>query len=363
MSKRDLIRLVILGFFIGLNIILGAYFLVTVVGTGRLPAGLSSVLELIADTTGIKIDQPQVESTSIPGFHEDIVADIEAAGVVNLVNQIRTEANLQEVGYSIALTAVATNLAEVLIDTDLASQSEAELDAQLENVLQQENYAYQRVIQAVVSGPTTMIDLEARWIKNKVVDLLTNAGVSQIGVSTQVVEKDGRMVGLTVVLLAEPLAQRAAQTPTTAKIDIPTALEISNQAVFTALNQYRADHGVHQLVENNLLCQYAEKRVQDLIAYGGLDNHQGFQTDFADLESLPDSIKQYSGGRIGENLAHQYCRNMTTNDSFVAQTGAALIEWCFDSSTKGHREAQLDSTFNNVCVRHGENMYVVIFGE
>ncbi|MBP9820298.1 hypothetical protein KBC79_06225, partial [Candidatus Woesebacteria bacterium] len=69
------------------------------------------------------------------------------------------------------------------------------------------------------------------------------------------------------------------------------------------------------------------------------------------------------GGGIGENLAHQYCKNMTTGDSLIAQTGTAIIEWCFDSSTKGRREAQLSTTFHNVCVRHGDHMYVVIFGE
>jgi hypothetical protein len=54
---------------------------------------------------------------------------------------------------------------------------------------------------------------------------------------------------------------------------------------------------------------------------------------------------------------------MTTGQSFIAETGTALIEWCFDSSTKGHREAQLSATYKNVCVRHADGMYVVTFGD
>ncbi len=138
---------------------------------------------------------------------------------------------------------------------------------------------------------------------------------------------------------------------------------ISDTEVVEALNRYRDDHKVHHLIVDKNLCEYAEKRVKDLLAYGGLDHHAGFKKDFADQDHLPAPIQRYSGRTIGENLAYQYCKNMTTGDSFIAQTGTALIEWCFDSSTAGHREAQLNPRFNAVCVRHARGYYVVIFGE
>jgi len=152
----------------------------------------------------------------------------------------------------------------------------------------------------------------------------------------------------------------------TKKVVRPTTIKfpnISDTEVVEALNRYRDDHKVHHLIIDKNLCDYAEKRVKDLLAYGGLDHHAGFKKDFADQKNLPEPIKRYSGRTIGENLAYQYCRNMTTGDSFIAQTGTALIEWCFDSSTAGHREAQLNPTFNAVCVRHAKGYYVVIFGE
>ncbi len=161
------------------------------------------------------------------------------------------------------------------------------------------------------------------------------------------------------VLIATP----SAKPPTVPQSTFQEARDVSDSEVFAALNQYRADHHVHALVTDQNLCQYAEKRVQDLVKVGSLDNHEGFKQDFADQSNLPEPIQNYSGGEIGENLASQYCINGTTGESFVAQTGTALIEWCFDSSQKGHREAQLNSRYNAVCVRHAQHMYVVIFGE
>lgn len=137
--------------------------------------------------------------------------------------------------------------------------------------------------------------------------------------------------------------------------------DIPDQEVVEAINMYRASHGVHQLIIDQNLCAYAQKRVGDLIAHGGLDHHEGFKKDFEN-NAIPDPISSYSGGGIGENLAHQYCYRGAGED-VVANTGTALIEWCFDSSTAGHREAQLNPSYNAVCVRHGEHMYVVIFGE
>lgn len=160
-----------------------------------------------------------------------------------------------------------------------------------------------------------------------------------------------------------PVQVKLQLTPAATRRPTPIVFpEISNSSVLTAINQYRSDHQVHQLVEHASLCRYAEKRVQDLVAHGGLDEHAGFRADFAD-DKIPTQLEGYPGRTIGENLAYQYCINMQTEESFIANSAAALIEWCFDSSTKGHREAQLNPEFNNVCVRHQNGLFVVIFGD
>lgn len=362
MSGRDLVRLVVLGFFIGLNIILGAYFLMTVVGTGRLPTGLSAFLQSGADKMGIAVNEPFQMNPSFSTTFESKV-DLSAEEVINLANDFRRESKLYPVEESLELSSAAAVILEEMEAGNFEEKDEEELDVLLEGVLEEVNYYYSSVSQSAVMGPVTIDELERHWQDFNVTDLLTADNVSEMGVSVKIVEKDNQFVGMTVMLLAEPRAERAAQTSSASSGPQNTVPNISDQEVLQALNQYRSDHGIHQLIQNEHLCQYAEKRVQDLVAHGGLDNHAGFQADFADYDNLPEPIKQYPGGRIGENLAHQFCRNMTTGDSFIAETGTALIEWCFDSSTKGHREAQLDPAYNNVCVRHSDSMYVVIFGE
>jgi len=191
---------------------------------------------------------------------------------------------------------------------------------------------------------------------------LIDTSYTEVGTFSEQITYEGEKVWLTILVLAQPETTKVV--PTQKKVQQYTpAPEISDSDIVQALNLYRSDHQVHQLVVDNNLCTYAEKRVQDLIAFGGLDNHQGFKADFANNEQIPESIKAYSGGAIGENLASQYCINGTTNQKFTATTATALIEWCFDSSVKGHREAQLNTRYNAVCSRHGQNMYVIIFGE
>ncbi len=165
-------------------------------------------------------------------------------------------------------------------------------------------------------------------------------------------------------ITTQPKTTTQPQITSQPKKVTPTRVpEFSDTDVLLALNNYRSTHQVHQLVEESHLCQYAESRVKDLVELGTLDSHAGFNADFADPLRLPQAIKDYPGSTIGEDLASQYCINMKTGQSFVATTPTALIEWCFDSSTKGHRESLLNNKFNNACVRHGQNMYVVILGD
>lgn len=138
---------------------------------------------------------------------------------------------------------------------------------------------------------------------------------------------------------------------------------ISNESVLSALNSYRQVHGAPPLKEHPNLCGYAEKRLSDLLAFGGLDNHEGFKKDFENPEKIPQIIKEYPGSNIGENLAYQFCRNMKTNEAFIAPHATALIEWCFDSSTKGHREAQLSTAYISACSRNKNGYFVIIFGD
>lgn len=185
-----------------------------------------------------------------------------------------------------------------------------------------------------------------------------------VGIATTSATLDGELVGAVVsVFIKPPTMTTVPAVPRVSTPQAPAFPVISNQSVLVALNEYRHAHGIAPLQEHPMLCAYAEKRVQDLITFGGLDGHAGFKKDFADPEHIPDVIKSYPGASIGENLAYQNCINMKTNESFTAPTATALIEWCFDSSTKGHREAQLNPEYHNSCARNKDGYFVILFGE
>lgn len=352
------IRLAIIGFCIGLNIILGAYFLAQA-GTA-LPGWAAELLYRI----GFVRSRQAVEQLTHPTKSEP---DLSEARVIAALNEQRVAQGVPELSEHATLSAAAD-----AIRTELAQheydQEKAPVTQVLEAELKAAKYNYEWVSQHTLIGPFyTAATVQAIMDSEEQSAAVLEPDFSQIGVATDIVDHPSLgKIGVTVLLFAKPAPVRGAVQPQKISASSPKPLvfpPIADSEVIDALNRYRASHGVHQLVEHQALCRYAEKRVADLIAYGGLDNHEGFKKDFADPANPPEALDDYSGGRIGENLAYQHCRNMQTGDSFVAQTAAALIEWCFDSSTRGHREAQLDSRYNNVCVRHGQGYYVVEFGE
>ncbi len=214
----------------------------------------------------------------------------------------------------------------------------------------------------LVGVPSTSSVL-SRWIEDEH-SLYTDTDLISMGIATGSAVVQGKTVGVVVSVFGKKLqaATTPASTTSPPTVVAPEFPVISNESVREALNSYRAVHGVASLSEHPNLCSYAEKRLSDLLAFGGLDNHAGFKKDFEDPEKIPEVIKQYPGESIGENLAYQFCRNMKTNEAFIAPHATALIEWCFDSSTKGHREAQLNAAYHNVCARNKDGYFVIIFG-
>ena len=358
MSKTHIFNIFTTAFFVGLNMILGVYFLLTVRGSQYVPA---SVKEKLADS-GIMEYENSNHLPTDPAPDYSLRVDLNPSTIITLVNQQRKDRNNSELSNSKELHQAALHLLQELKKNNF-SITEDEGDRLLSDVLKNEDYSYTVAYQTVVIGPVTAQSVIEYWSQDKTAAIFQADVVTEIGVATSVEAVEGQFTGYTAVLLAKPLATTSAGSSTTVVTNTkPTLPDVSDEEVIAALNLYRSDHKVAPLNVNGDLCGYAQKRVGDLVAFGGLDNHQGFKADFADPKKKPEALQGYSGTMIGENLAHQFCRNMTTGESFIAGTGTALIEWCFDSSTKGHREAQLSPDYKNVCVRHADGMYVVTFG-
>jgi uncharacterized protein YkwD len=351
-------RLAIIAFFLGINIILGSYFLLTVKGKAIVPDSIKNFLAEKGITTNT--DRSSFPLDEAPDYSLRI--DLDSDDVLQAINEQRTVNEKKLLTNSPKLHQAAEQVLQELKSNNF-ELSEEDGNSLLEQALKKNNYFYTGAYQSIVIGPVTSTSVVEYWFNNNQEETVLAEDVSEIGVATIVEAVSSEFTGVTVVIVAKPRGVTAAlpsQSPVVVKPALP---QVSDQEVIDALNNYRHAHGRDALQVHQALCSYAEKRVGDLVAFGGLDNHQGFKEDFADQSKLPEILKEYPGSKIGENLAHQFCRNMTTGDSFVAGTGTAIIEWCFDSSTKGHREAQLSTEFHNVCVRHADGMYVVIFGE
>lgn len=357
MTRSLKARIIMIAFFIGVNVILGMYFLLNVKGQSLVPEPVKQVFSRYGL---VKEDQSSFPLSTSPDYSVRI--DLDSDAVITAINEQRESNKQQPVSNSAKLHEAAEIVMEKIKADNYELNQENGNDL-LEDALKEVGYHYSSAYQSIVIGPVTSASVVEYWFNNNQKETVLASDVSEIGVATTVESLHSEFSGITVVLLAKPRGVTAIQPQQSKQPSKPTLPPISDQEVTTALNNYRAAHGVPALNVDENLCSYAQKRVGDLVAFGGLDNHKGFQSDFADPENPPEPIKKYAGSKIGENLAHQFCRNMTTGDSFVAETGTAIIEWCFDSSTKGHREAQLSTEFRNVCVRHADGMYVVIFGD
>lgn len=353
-----LYRITVIAFFIGLNISLAKGFADQ--NPIRVPAPILSLLLRFGVIPGEKI---LIDKLTNP-YAVDI--ELKTSDIIALINAQRVEKKLPPLSENEKLASAAALLMKDLQEDELDLESDG-FSGNLEVVMKEVGYTYSWVHHNSLVGPLSAEAALTAWLSDaKQEEALFNEKFTEIGLATLVEDtKFMGKAGVIVQLLAQPYILPASSSAgaNQTKPKPPQKLpEIGDYDVFTALNVYRQSHGVHQLVENQHLCTYAQKRVADLIAFGSLDGHQGFVNDFRGSEP-PVGIKDYPGKGIGENLASQYCLNGTTGDVIMATTPQQLIEWCFDSSQKGHREAQLNPKYNNVCVRHGNNMYVVIFGE
>lgn len=354
-------RLAVIAFFIGFNLVLGTYFL------GIVKIGIPAPMQALFQKIGLAPIASEIFQNQQQTSLENVDLDVnKIANEINAYRQTRGVAPLRlNSELSLAANLLLRNARAVNFQNTSGAGS-----TEIEAALKESGYQYAWISNNSLIGPVTAKAVLESWLANNhEADLLANEEFKDLGLaSDSFVDDDGRAQGVVIQLLGQP-SELSSNTPALASSNqangnMTNAKEIPDNEVIDALNAYRKTHGLYEYRINEHLCTYAEKRARDLAAHGGLDAHAGFKSDFADPENPPVGISEYPRGRqIGENLAHQFCRNMTTGDSFVAETGTALIEWCFDSSTKGHREAQLSKVFRNVCVRHADRMYVVIFGE
>jgi hypothetical protein len=198
---------------------------------------------------------------------------------------------------------------------------------------------------------------DAQWFENQVNqdasmrDYLFSSELTHICVATSSSE-----VAISLV---------SARTPTAAAPVQPVkASSFTEQQLWQALTIYRQSQNRTDIQQDENICKYARKRVSDhltMISQGikpedypvpdkyPLDAHQGFKSD-AESELVFEITKK---SHVAENLA--YWPN--------AVDPIHVIEWGWDTSTEGHREAQISNEWTHGCLSGAEGFYVAIFAK
>lgn len=115
------------------------------------------------------------------------------------------------------------------------------------------------------------------------------------------------------------------------------------EELFDAMNSYRSAHGVSTLQKSDTLCSIAQNRANEQVANGKLDGHVGF-------EKYAKEQEEYAG--MGEVLF----------GGSQPQYGVHIVEFGWDRSLTGHREAIQNPSWQYGCGGIADYYAVFIFG-
>lgn len=131
---------------------------------------------------------------------------------------------------------------------------------------------------------------------------------------------------------------------TLTRVSIPPDPRMSTAGeLFEAMNNYRANHNLGKLSKNDFLCSVAQNRANEQLANGGLDGHAGFSKYF-------DGDHEFR--RAGEVLF----------GGSQPQYGVHIVEFGWDRSLTGHKEAIQNPSWNHGCAGIAGYYAVFIFG-
>ena len=128
------------------------------------------------------------------------------------------------------------------------------------------------------------------------------------------------------------------------KIALPPDPRMSSaDELFEAMNNYRTSHNVQILQKSDLLCSIAEKRANEQKSNGKLDGHAGFEKYAKDQQEFSTMGEVLFGGA-------------------QPQYGVHIVEYGWDRSLTGHREAIQNPSWQYGCGGIAGYYAVFIFG-
>lgn len=117
----------------------------------------------------------------------------------------------------------------------------------------------------------------------------------------------------------------------------------TSDELFTAINTYRRAQGIAEVARSDTLCTIAQKRADEQQALGKIDGHAGFAKYAQDQREFSYLTEVLFGGN-------------------QPQSGVHIVEYGWDQSLTGHREAIGDRTMSHGCGGVSGYFAAFIFG-
>lgn len=114
--------------------------------------------------------------------------------------------------------------------------------------------------------------------------------------------------------------------------------------LFIAMNNYRRAHGIPEVARSDVLCTIAQKRAEEQNALGKIDGHAGFPKYAQEQREFSYLTEVLFGGD-------------------QPQSGVHIVEYGWDQSLTGHREAIQDRTMTHGCGGVAGYFAAFIFGQ
>jgi len=134
----------------------------------------------------------------------------------------------------------------------------------------------------------------------------------------------GTVVGVAQLLPTPSVNPQASVTEASFK-----TIQSAGLSLWQEINEYRQNHSLSSLVYDETVCEFTQKRVEELVNHGSLDNHAGFTT--ASQQLLSRGYQQ-----VAENLAQGY------------ESTQQIITAGWDTSL-AHRGVLLSTDFDRGC--------------
>ncbi len=119
-----------------------------------------------------------------------------------------------------------------------------------------------------------------------------------------------------------------------------------NEEVLNLLNKYRQESGFPILVSDSRLCAYAQRRLEQLVDFGKLDDHKGFYEDQANSQVKQAYFADFT------HVSETYHYEAEYDD---IDTSEQLV-----SSWAPNNEIMRNKTYNFGCVRSNNDFLIVV---